>query len=61
MDAGRVAETFGDIGDAPSIGAGGAGFRYLIARLLGLGVGMDAAVGRGGEFAVYLQTGAAWR
>lgn len=59
--AGRVAGSFGDLGDAPSIGAGGVGFRYLVARLLGLGMGLDFALGRGGEFAVYLQTGGAWR
>ena len=58
---GRVAETFGDLGDAPSIGAGGVGFRYLIARALRLGSGIDVAFGRGGDFAIYLQSGSAWR
>jgi hypothetical protein len=37
------------------------GFRYLIARKLGLGSGLDFALGPGGEFAFYIQTGAAWR
>ena len=58
---GRVSETFGDLGDAPSVGAGGAGIRYLIARKLGLGYGFDLAVGRGGEVALYIQTGAPWK
>jgi hypothetical protein len=40
--------------------AWGAGFRYLIARRLGLYVGMD--YGRGpDDDAIYLQTGSAWR
>jgi len=58
---GRVGETLGDLGGAPTIGAGGVGFRYLIARKLGLGSGLDFALGPGGEFAFYIQTGAAWR
>ena len=59
--AGRVGETFGDLDDAPSIAAGGVGFRYLLARKLGLGSGLDFAFGEGGEFAFYIQMGAAWR
>ena len=59
--AGRVGETLGDLGSAPTVGAGGTGFRYLIARKLGLGYGLDFAFGPGGDFAVYIQTGAAWR
>ena len=59
--AGRVAETLGDLGGEPTVGAGGVGFRYLIARKLGLGTGIDFALGPGGDFAFYIQTGAAWR
>ena len=59
--AGRVAETLGDLGGEPTVGAGGVGFRYLIARQLGLGTGIDFALGQGGDFAFYIQTGAAWR
>jgi hypothetical protein len=59
--AGRVGETLGDLGSAPTVGAGGVGFRYLIARQLGLGSGLDFALGPGGDFALYIQTGAAWR
>jgi len=59
--AGRVGETLGDLGSAPTVGAGGVGFRYLVARKLGLGSGVDFAVGPGGEFAFYIQAGSAWR
>jgi len=59
--AGRVGETLGDLGSLPTVGAGGAGFRYLLARRLGLGYGLDFAFGPGGDFALYIQTGAAWR
>ena len=45
--------------DSGAIVSGGAGFRYLIARKLGLQVGIDAAVGPQGEV-VYLQFGHAW-
>ena len=50
-------ESFSDVG---TVTAKGAGFRYLIARRLGLYVGVDVA--RGPEdTAFYLQAGAAWR
>lgn len=42
-----------------AIVSGGAGFRYRIARKLGLDVGVDVAVGPGGTV-VYLQFGHAW-
>lgn len=58
---GRVSEAFGSLGDAPSIAAGGIGFRYLVARALRLGTGIDLAFGHGGEVAIYLQNGSAWR
>lgn len=46
--------------DAKTVVAGGAGFRYLLARQLGLHVGLDLA--RGPEdTVVYLQVGSAWR
>ena len=45
---------------AESVAAGGVGFRYLIARKLGLYSGIDVA--RGPETtALYLQVGSAWR
>ena len=58
--AGRVGETLGNLDD-PTVGAGGVGFRYMMARKLGLGSGVDFAFGPDGEFAFYIQTGAAWR
>jgi hypothetical protein len=59
--AGRVGETLGDLGSEPTVSAGGVGFRYLMAKKLGLGTGIDFAFGPDGEFALYIQTGAAWR
>lgn len=49
-----------DWSDAETVNAGGVGFRYLIARQLGLYVGVDAARGPE-ENAIYLQVGSAWR
>ena len=46
--------------DATTPVSGGAGFRYLIARRLGLYVGMDYAKSSVGD-AVYIQVGSAWR
>ncbi|MFT3847304.1 MAG: BamA/TamA family outer membrane protein [Propionivibrio sp.] len=46
--------------EAERVDAYGAGFRYLIARKLGLQVGLDVA--RGPEdTAIYIQVGSAWR
>ena len=47
-------------GDANTVFAGGAGFRYLIARRLGIYMGADVARGPE-ETAFYLQVGSAWR
>ena len=42
--------------------AGGAGFRYLLATRLGLGTGVDLAMGTGGSSpSIYFQIGSAWR
>lgn len=46
--------------DATTVGAGGVGFRYLIARKLGLHAGLDVARGPE-ETAIYIQVGSAWR
>jgi hypothetical protein len=52
---------FAGRGDAEeSANAWGAGFRYLIARRLGIYVGVDIARGPE-ETAVYIQAGSAWR
>jgi hypothetical protein len=54
--AGRTGDDLGDLSSSPSRTAYGAGFRYLLARLFGLQVGIDVA--RGPEdTAVYLVTG----
>jgi hypothetical protein len=50
----------GDEGEAQGwTGAGGAGFRYLLARAFGIRGGLDFAWGPDG-FAFYLTTGSAW-
>lgn len=46
--------------DAPNIVSAGVGFRYLIARKLGLAIGMDFAHSKD-QNAVYVQVGSAWR
>jgi hypothetical protein len=60
---GGVGKAYGgrvDFADAETVTAGGAGFRYLIARKLGLYAGLDLA--RGPEdTVVYIQIGSAWR
>lgn len=58
--AGKAYGTNTTFADAMTVSAGGAGFRYLIARKLGLYAGLDVA--RGPEdTVVYLQVGSAWR
>jgi hypothetical protein len=46
--------------DSETVVAGGAGFRYLVARKLSLYAGLDVARGPE-EGAVYIQVGSAWR
>lgn len=54
---GRVA-----FSEAETAVGGGLGFRYLIARKLGLYAGLDVARGSGtDETAIYFQVGSAWR
>ena len=57
--AGRTADNVSDLGSATSRTAVGAGFRYMIAKILGLQVGLDVARGPE-ETYVYLVTGSAW-
>lgn len=59
VGAGRVADSFADLASASSETAYGAGIRYLIARALGLRVGIDVARGSEGTY-VYLVMGSAW-
>jgi len=60
---GGVGKAYGDatsFADARAVAAGGVGFRYLIARKLGLYAGLDVA--RGPEdTAIYIQVGSAWK
>ena len=42
------------------VGSGGFGFRYMIARMFGLGAGIDFAWSRD-DFAWYLMFGGSWR
>jgi hypothetical protein len=60
VGAGRAWGGRDDFGDADTEVSGGAGFRYLIARRLGLFAGIDVARGPE-EGAIYLQFGSAWR
>jgi hypothetical protein len=60
LGAGRVWGRGDSFGDAGSVVSKGAGFRYLLARRLGLAAGIDVA--RGPEkTAWYIQFGNAWR
>lgn len=55
-----VADTSEFGGESYTVGAGGTGFRYLLASQYGLHVGVDVAKGPE-DWAVYLQIGNAWR
>jgi hypothetical protein len=56
---GRAADSLGDFSESDNKWAGGTGFRYLMARMLGLYTGVDIAWGPD-DHAVYLQVGSAW-
>jgi hypothetical protein len=56
---GTTASSISSANDEPNHWAGGFGFRYLTARLLGLRAGLDIAVGPE-QAAVYIQVGNAW-
>jgi len=58
--AGRAWGTRTNFGDADNVKAWGAGFRYLVARRLGLYAGLDIAKGPE-DTAIYIQAGSAWR
>jgi hypothetical protein len=56
---GWAGDSLGDLGNSANVSAGGAGFRYLIARRLGMRVGLDVA--RGPEdTVVYMGVGSSW-
>ena len=57
---GRTADSMSNFSDSENRWAGGAGFRYLIARVLGMYTGVDIARGPEEEWTFYIQTGSAW-
>ena len=57
--AGAAWTSFLDFNRSESVFTGGAGFRYELARKLGLHMGADFAFGKDG-FALYIQFGSAW-
>ncbi|WP_162250357.1 BamA/TamA family outer membrane protein [Pseudoxanthomonas sp. Root630] len=60
IGAGRTWGRHNDFGDASSRVAKGSGFRYLLARQLGMYAGIDYAWGPEDE-TFYIQVGSAWR
>lgn len=58
--AGRVADSFGNLGSAETHAAVGAGFRYLIARQYGMRMGLDVGYGDDGDWSVYVTMGTGW-
>ena len=58
--AGKAYGRWHSFSDAQNVQSVGAGFRYLIARKLGLAVGLDVAHSRD-QNAFYIQVGSAWR
>jgi hypothetical protein len=59
VGAGRTAENISDLGSATTRSSYGVGFRYLMAKVLGMRAGIDIAHGPEGTY-VYLVTGSAW-
>jgi len=59
LGAGTAFNNFETISNSPISVTGGLGFRYLGARLLGMYMGLDVAVGPE-QFAVYFVFGGAW-
>jgi len=58
---GSAAKDWGELSSARVAGAGGVGFRYLLAKKFGIRSGVDVAVGTGGKPLFYLQNGASWK
>ncbi|MBM3115048.1 BamA/TamA family outer membrane protein [Jeongeupia naejangsanensis] len=59
--AGKAWGRWHDFGDAETVYSYGTGFRYLIAKKLGLASGLDFAWGPDGQRAFYIQMGSAWK
>jgi hypothetical protein len=60
IGVGRAWGSRNTFGEAGVVTAGGAGFRYLVARRLGMYAGLDIAKGPE-DTALYIQAGSAWR
>ena len=60
LGAGRAWGSSTKFDDADTVTAWGLGFRYLVARKLGIYMGADLAKGPE-ETAIYIQAGSAWR
>jgi len=58
---GKVAPSWNEIGSSEGVWTAGLGFRYLLARKLGLQGGVDFGIGPSGQRAVYIQVGSAWK
>ena len=59
VGGGRAADSVSDLASATTRTAYGAGFRYLMAKKLGMRVGLDVATGPEGTY-VYIVMGSAW-
>jgi hypothetical protein len=57
---GNAFSDFGQFGKGDWAWNIGSGFRYQVARLLGVNMGMDFALGNGEEFAFYIVFGTSW-
>ena len=57
VGGGRIADSAGDLGSAPTNWAGGAGFKYMLVEKQKLQIGIDLAFAEGGNVAVYFQVG----
>ena len=60
VGGGRAAESLSDLSSATTRSAYGLGFRYLLAKKLGMRVGLDVAKGPEGTYG-YLVMGSPWR
>jgi hypothetical protein len=56
---GNAFSSFDDLNNGKSVATLGTGFRYLLARKLGMNMGADFAVSPG-DFAFYIVLGSAW-
>ena len=59
VGGGRAADSISDLSSADTHSAYGAGFRYLMARRLGMRIGLDVAKGPDDTY-LYLVMGSAW-